>query len=87
MDKTILQNPGIEITTKYLYLFFKAFTAEIKETKGLVLQTEKLLYWTGLTLGRFYRARNELVMLGVLIHEKEYCSKTKRKVRDIYEVM
>lgn len=83
---SFFQNQHIEINSKYFLLALIA-VFDIKNQSIVVINTDELSHRIGINPARIYRARNMLKRMGVLEVESKYCTKTGRKIADIYEIL
>lgn len=87
INSYLFNNTGIEVATKYLYLFLSHTIPVQNHGLEIELNNEELSEKTALSLGQLYRARSQLVKLGLLIHKKKFCESTGKKIKDIYVFM
>jgi hypothetical protein len=80
--QSILSNPNIEISTKYLFYFF--YDQQPCGDPEFEIKNDDLSKMTGMSKAKIYRARSQLIKLGLISHRKTYCPITGKKISDFY---
>jgi len=86
IDMAIVRNPDIEIATKYFYVCL-LMELDSAGSNCAPLCADGLSFNCGLSKSRIYRARAQLIKLGVLRLTKKFCSDTGKRSEDIYELI
>jgi hypothetical protein len=86
IDMMITRSFDIEITTKYFYICLLMEMGS-QDKNPFVISADELSFNCGLSKGRIYRARSQLVDFGVLKLTKKFCPDTGKRTEDIYEMI
>jgi hypothetical protein len=86
IDMAIVRNPTIETTTKYFYVCL-LMELECAGYNCSSLCADGLSFNCGISKAKIYRARSQLIKLGVLRLTKKFCSDTGKRLEDIYELI
>ncbi len=86
IDMAIVRNSEIEIATKYFYICL-LMELDSAGSNCVPLCSDGLSFNCGLSKPRIYRARSQLIKLGVLRLTRKFCSDTGKRSDDIYELI
>jgi predicted transcriptional regulator len=84
-DSLILSATDVSVTAKYLYSGLFILMAYNK-TETIVMNIDDLSKFLGISKAKIYKARKELIGIGVLTFERVYCATRFKFVKDIYEI-